>query len=85
MPSRKSRTNHFLGESYIFFYMFEKRQESTPANVGDVRLSFIVVSGFFQVTDRWAGEELSLFTANLNDKGSGREICIFLLDNYIYS
>ena len=35
-----------------------------------------------QVTDRWAGEEVSLFTANLHDEGSEREICIFLLDNY---
>ena len=48
--------------------------------VGDVRLGFIVASGFFQVADRWAGEELSLFTANLNDEGSGREICVFLLE-----
>ena len=50
--------------------------------VGDVRLSFFVESGF-QVADTWAGEELSLFTADLNDRGSGREICIFLQDNYI--
>ena len=28
-------------------------------------------------------EELSLFTANLNDEGSEREISIFLWDNYI--
>ena len=28
-------------------------------------------------------EPLSLFPANLNDKRSEREICVFLLDNYI--
>ena len=37
-------------------------------DVGSVRLSFIVVSSFSESRIRMAGEELSLFTANLNVK-----------------
>ena len=36
--------------------------------VGSVRLSFIVASSFSESRKRMAGEELSLFTANLNVK-----------------
>ena len=36
--------------------------------VGSVRLSFIVASSFSESWKRMAGEELSLFTANLNVK-----------------
>ena len=35
-------------------------------DVGSVRLSFIVASSFSESWKRMAGEELSLFTANLN-------------------
>ena len=37
-------------------------------SVGSVRLSFIVASSFSESRKRMAGEELSLFTANLNVK-----------------
>ena len=36
------------------------------ADVESVRLSFIVASSFSESRKRMAGEELSLFTANLN-------------------
>ena len=36
--------------------------------VGSVRLSFIVASSFSESRKRMAGEELSLFTVNLNVK-----------------
>ena len=49
-------------------------------SVGSVRLSTIVASHFFQVMHIMAGEELSLSKANLNDKGSFGDICVFLLD-----
>ena len=45
-----------------------------------MRLGFIVAIMFFQVVDGKSGEELPLFTANLNNKGSFGEICIFLPD-----
>ena len=53
---------------------------SHQCTVGSVRLGFIVESSFFQVADRMAGEEFSLFTFNLNNKGSFSEICVFLQD-----
>ena len=40
----------------------------TAMDVGSVRLSFIVASSFSESRKRMAGEELSLFTANLNVK-----------------
>ena len=40
----------------------------TVVVVGSVRLSFIVASSFSELRIRMAGEELSLFTANLNVK-----------------
>ena len=56
--------------------------ESTfsPMHCWKLRLGFIVESSFFQVADRMAGEEFSLFTFNLNNKGSFSEICVFLQD-----
>ena len=50
-----------------FVHSHEQRQEC----VGDVRLGFIVASGFSesQIDGAGAGEQLSLFfTANLNDE-----------------
>ena len=41
---------------------------SEPVSVGSVRLSFIVASSFSESRNGMAGEELSLFTANLNVK-----------------
>ena len=58
LPPRTLETHLLL---LLFFF-----REAPP--VGSVRLSFIVASSFSESRKRMAGEELSLFTANLNVK-----------------
>ena len=53
-----------LWVKHDFVRPWGQRQEC----VGSVRLSFIVASSFSESRKRLAGEELSLFTANLNVK-----------------
>ena len=60
--------DHFLKCCFTPTHCFEERLDPQALGVGSVRLSFIVSSSFSELRKRMAGEELSLFTANLNVK-----------------
>ena len=70
---QKNKLINLFVEGIEFNFLFswgllpKSKLRSTPT-VGSVRLSFIVASSFSESRKRMAGEELSLFTANLNVK-----------------
>ena len=63
---KKTTTGQALKQFIADFGIPEQLVCDGAADVGSVRLSFIVASSFSESWKRMAGEELSLFTANLN-------------------
>ena len=67
-------THHVLSsrdQRIMSFLFWLDDYEELQGNCWRCETQFYCCIRFFQVADRWAGEELSLFTANINNEGSG--------------